>query len=100
MIEKFSRRQEISYVKNGLISALTAVNLKEEGKDLSEYKPYEEGGKKVLDRLANPESLIHRIAPQMREEKMEIIEKARESFPELNSLEYLLTLFETYRQLG
>lgn len=99
MVERFARRNEIGYVKLGLISAITAVNLKIDGTSPNEQPHYESSGKKVLDYLADKESLIHVISPQISERNEETIEKARESFPEPQSIDPLLTLLSEYSRL-
>ncbi len=99
MMEKYSARKEIRYVKDGLISAITAVNLKIDGTNPKKQKEYEIPGKEILNHLADKDSLIYTIAPRIYEENIELIEKARESFPEPNSLDLLLTLLKIYSRL-
>ena len=96
MIERFTRKNEIAYVKMGLISAITAVNLKIEEKSPNEY---ESSGRRILNHLADKESLINSIAPRVFERNREIIEETRESFPEPKILDSLLTLFNEYCKL-
>ena len=96
MVERFARRNEIGYVKMGLISAITAVNLKIDGTSPDQQPQYEADGRKVLDYLVNKESSIHEIAPKVLEENEELIEKARDRFPEPESLDSLLTLLNIY----
>jgi len=92
IVEKFTRRGEIRRIKGGLISAITAVNLRKEGKDPSDY---ESSGKKILEDLANPQSLIHQINTSLMKNHKETIEKAKSTYPTFESRNYLLELLET-----
>ncbi len=96
MIENFARKAEIEKVKLGLIGAITTVNLKQEAEPLKEQKEYEVTARKFLNYLADTESLIHKIYPHLLEEHGEIIEKARETFPEPESGEYLQKLLDAF----
>jgi len=96
MTEQFSKKNEIEKVKLGLIGAITAVNLKQEAKPLKEQKEYEVTARKFLNYLADTESLIHKIYPHVLEEHEDTIQKAREKFPEPESLDYLQKLLEMY----
>lgn len=92
MIERYSAGNERRYVKLGLISAITAVNLKEDGSSPKEQPHFESSGKKVLDHLANPESLMHQINPLLNRKYRGVIEKAKELFPKFGSRPYLIKL--------
>jgi hypothetical protein len=91
MVEKFRRESEIRRIKNGLISAITAVNIRQEGRDSSEY---ENGGRTALEDLANPESLINEIKPYLLKDHKETIEKAKSAYPTLDSRTYLTELLK------
>jgi len=95
MIEEYSREAEIRKIKLGLFGAITAVNLRQEGKD-KESKQFEPVARDFLNYLADPESLIHKIRPNIFEENKDIIEKARETFPEPESFNYLQKLLDVY----
>lgn len=97
MVERNTKLNEIGYVKLGLISAVTAVNLKIE--ESPHLQPHYETAKKALDYLVDRKSLIHEIAPAVFERNKEKIEEARETFPEPRSLDILLALLDDYSRL-
>lgn len=96
MREKHQDEFELRKVKNGLIGAINAAHLKQEIKPPKKQKEYEITARKFLNYLANPESLIHEIFPYVLEEHEDTIQKARETFPEPESEEYLQKLLEMY----
>jgi len=89
MVERTAKRNEIYRVRLGVISAITAVNLRQDGKDPTEFEP---SGKQVLEDLASPKSLIRQINPPYMRTHKEIIEKARSTYPTPESKPYLLRL--------
>jgi len=97
--EKYSKKAELRKVKNSLQVAILAVNTKEDGTSPESHSQLQASGKKILDYLADPESLIHKIYPHILEEHGDIIEKAREKFPEPESRDYILTIFNAYSRL-
>jgi len=92
MLEQYSRASEIRRIRLGLIGAITAVNIKADGTSRQQQRDYEEGGRKVLEDLSNPESKINRIYPRLLEKHGETIEKAKSKYPTLESRDYLLNL--------
>jgi len=92
MLEQYSARGERRRIKLGIISAITAVNLKKDGSSPEEQPQYENGGRKVLEDLADPEKMIHQVNPSLMERHKEIIEKARFTYPDFESRDYLLEL--------
>jgi len=101
MIEQYSAAGEVRGVILGLISAITAVNLKQDESSKPEVQhEYEVGGKKMLDHLANEESLIHQISPLTSKRTRETLQKARASYPEPESKEHLLILLNDYGMLN
>ena len=92
MIEKYKSESEVRKTTLGIISAITAVNLKQEKTIPKEQPEYERGGRETLSCLVDPESLIHRIRPDLMKNHRETIEKAKELYPSLESKEYLLSL--------
>jgi hypothetical protein len=96
MREKYQDESELRKVKNGLIGAITVAHLKQEIKPPKEQKQYESTARKFLNYLVDTESLIHKIFPYVLEENEDTIQKAREKFPEPESLDYLQKLLEMY----
>ncbi|MEM5872382.1 MAG: hypothetical protein QXD55_00760 [Candidatus Aenigmatarchaeota archaeon] len=91
-MEKYSKKSEIRKVRLGLIGAITAVNLKQEGNE-KEFKNYEEQARNILNYLADPDSLAYEALPILKEHT-DTIEKARESFPEPEALNHLQKLLD------
>jgi hypothetical protein len=92
--EKYSRDSYVRKIRLGLISALTAVNLKEEcGTAFSEYN---EPGKKTLEEISNPHSDIYSIYPDLFKKNESTIENALRYYPKPESREYLLALLASF----
>ena len=94
--EKYSAGSEVRKVNLGIMGAIITVKLNREGRT-NEMKAYELPAKRMLDYLANPESLIHKIRPHVFEEHEDVIEKARETFPQEESLDHLQRLLNMYK---
>lgn len=93
--EEFSRESEFMKISNGLVGAVTAVYMKMDGKE-KEIKIHLTGARKTLDYLANPESPINKEFPSILREYGDTIQKARETFPEEVSMNYIQKLLEVF----
>ena len=58
MLEKYSAASERRRIKLGLISAITAVNLKHDGTSSTDQPTYQESGRKILEVLEDPDKRI------------------------------------------
>lgn len=92
MLEQYSRASERRRISNGIISAITAVNLKADGSSPEEQKNYEDSGRKILEELSNPESKINDIYPQLLNKHGKLIEEVKCTYPTLESRDHLLNL--------
>jgi len=96
MREKYQDESELRKVKNGLFVTITTVISKQDLSNLEHQSECKAAGKEFLKYLADPESLINRIYQRIFEENRDTIEKAREKFPEPESLDHLQKLLEMY----
>jgi hypothetical protein len=94
--EDYSKESLFMKISNGLVDADTAVRLKMDGKE-KEMKIYLTGAKEILDYLANPESPINKKYHGILIEYGDIIQKARETFPEEESMNHIQKLLEIFR---
>jgi hypothetical protein len=93
--EKQFGDSDLVNVRLGLINAIAAANLKLEGRN-DEMKTYETCAREMLEYLANPNSPIHKIRPQILRNYGEDIIMAKETFPSNVSLCCLENLLEHY----
>jgi hypothetical protein len=91
----YVRQNERGKVNMGLIGAITAVSLKSDCKD-AEAKTFETGARETLDYLANPKSPLNKRHPFILNEYGDTIQKARETFPQEESMHYLQKLLELF----
>jgi len=86
-MEQYSARSLVRTVSYGMISAITAVNLRQEGN--SDFDEYDKAAKSVLKQLSDVENELYRAFPQLRERIAENVKKANELYPNIEALPHL-----------
>jgi hypothetical protein len=87
IMEQYSARSLVRTVSYGMISAITAVNLRQEGN--SDFDEYDKAAKSVLKQLSDVENELYRAFPQLRERIAENVKKANELYPNIKALPHL-----------
>jgi len=86
-LDSYSRRSHVRRIKNGLISAISAVALHEEGNP--EFSEYDEPARKTLAELKDNNSVIHQIMPKTLNAYQDLVSKAVETYPKLEAADYI-----------
>jgi hypothetical protein len=87
IMEQYSARSLVRTVSYGMISAITAVNLRQEGN--SDFDEYDKAAKSVLEQLSDGENELYRAFPQLRERIGKNVKKANELYPNIEALPHL-----------
>lgn len=89
-MEYYSSKSEVRRVKNGLISAVTAVTLKQENNP--DFSEYDGSATEILSELADTESKIYQAFPELRVKIIEKAMEAKEIYPNPEAIPYLMNL--------